>query len=210
VRDDLDFRRELAPGPVTTFFVGCDARVEDKVDLAPNVSMRFSLPGQSAATLSSPFNKAMLLHLIEAAPEQVAFEDLGVAAALRVHEAGLPVDPAQVEQNLSEALLGLYVRGFVSFRTSPLACQRKPSQRPRALRFARHQASRGKLVTNRLFLPAPLPARARLLLELLDGTRDRRSLFDHWRALVGSFDESLDHEFAAYLDHFSRLGLLEA
>jgi SAM-dependent methyltransferase len=210
VRDDLDFRRELGPGPVTTFFVSCDAKVEDKVDLAPNVPMRFSLPGQSAATLSSPLNKAMLLHLIEAAPEQVSFEDLGVRAAVRVHEAGLPVDAAQVERSLSEALLGLYVRGFVNFRTTPLACLRKPSHRPKAFRFARHQASRGKLVTNRVFVPAPLPARARVLLELLDGTRDRASLFDHWRALLGSFDESLDREFAAYLEHFSRLGLLEA
>jgi hypothetical protein len=172
--------------------------------------MRFSLPGQSAATLSSPLNKAMLLHLIEAAPEQVAFEDLGVRAAVRVHEAGIPVDAAQVERSLSEALLGLYVRGFVTFRTSPLGCVRKPSQRPRALRFARHQASRGGLVTNRLFVPAPLPGRARLLLELLDGTRDRASLFDHWRALVGSLDPALDREFSAYLDHFAKLGLLEA
>ena len=210
VRDDLDFRRELKPDPVTSFFIGCDAKLEDEVDLAPNVPMRFSLPGQSAATLSSPLNKAMLLHLIEAAPEQVAFEDLGVRAAVRVHEAGIPVDAARVEQSLSEALLGLYVRGFVHFRTTPLGCLRKPGLRPKALRFARHQASHGRLVTNRLFVPAPLPGRARLLLELLDGTRDRASLFDHWRALVGSLDPALDREFSAYLDHFGKLGLLEA
>jgi SAM-dependent methyltransferase/methyltransferase-like protein len=210
VRSDLAFRRELRPDSVPSFFVACDARVEAPLDLSPNVPMRFSLPGQSAATLSTPLNKAMLLHLIESAPEQVAFEDLGVAAAVRVHQAGLFVDPAEVERSLSEALLGLYVRGFVNFRTTRLTCQRKPSHRPKALDFARHQASRRKLVTNRVFVPAPLPERARLLLELLDGTRDRGSLFDHWRALVGSLDASLDREFTAYLEHFGRLGLLEA
>ena len=47
--------------------------------------------------------------VIEAAPKHLRFDDLAVAAAVRVHAAGIPVDAGEVEQSLSEALLTMYI-----------------------------------------------------------------------------------------------------
>lgn len=94
---------------------------------------------------------------------------------------------------MSAHLLEGYARGVLELSLRPPACVLRVAERPRAYALARHQAATGAQVTNvhhETVWTTDLP---RLLLPLLDGTRDRAALLDRLRAaaVAGELDLGL-------------------
>lgn len=101
----------------------------------------------------------------------------------------LPAD-ADLEQRLilTEALLRCYSAALASLHAEPAAFGTGAAERPRVTPMARLQAAEGPVVANLRHEPTTLDDPARLLVTLLDGTRDRAALV---AALAGSFGDSV-------------------
>ena len=101
----------------------------------------------------------------------------------------LPAD-ADLEQRLivTEALLRCYSAALANLHSEPAAFGTGAAERPRVTPMARLQAAEGPLVANLRHEPTTLDDPARLLVTLLDGTRDRAALV---AALAESFGGSV-------------------
>ena len=111
----------------------------------------------------------------------------------------MPPD-ADLEQRLivTEALLRCYSAALATLHTEPAAFGTAAAQRPRVTTMARLQAAEGPLVANLRHEPTTLDDPARLLVTLLDGTRDRPTLL---AALATSLQATITQsELAVWLE----------
>lgn len=148
-----------------------------------------------------PLSKAVMDRLIAAWPRSLPCANL-----LANVDAGIPPESAaERDAIVSELLLRAAGLGVVELRThEPTLCV-EPGDRPRCSHLARLQAERGEVVTNLRHAPVHLADRAtRLLLPLIDGTRDRRSLATELARL-----HPHGMRFDELLAALSRLALLE-
>jgi SAM-dependent methyltransferase len=92
--------------------------------------------------------------------------------------AGLLSEDADLEQRLivTEALQRCYSAALASLHAEPATFGTAAAQRPRVTAFARLQAAAGPMVANLRHEATTLDDPARLLVTLLDGTRDRAAL----------------------------------
>jgi protein-L-isoaspartate O-methyltransferase len=120
--------------------------------------------------------------------------------------------PAEAARPLETLLRDAYVGGVVNLHLQPPPLVGTPSDRPRASPLARWQAVQQQDLTNlvqtRVRVPDP---NARRLLQLLDGTRDRKALVAATEAALPAAHRA---QAAGFVDHallqFARLGLLAA
>jgi SAM-dependent methyltransferase len=87
--------------------------------------------------------------------------------------------PAAQEAAVIDALFRMLTSGMLDFYSDPIRVGTTAARRPRATALARHDAAQGAAATTNLrHEPVALDLAARVLLPLLDGTRDRAALAD--------------------------------
>jgi 2-polyprenyl-3-methyl-5-hydroxy-6-metoxy-1,4-benzoquinol methylase len=128
-------------------------------------------------------------------PRAVSFDDL---------QAELGVEPLE----LAEALLDGFRRERLMPHAGPLRAAETPGEKPRASRLARWQAARGADMVSLAYMRVRMeePA-ARVLITLLDGTRDRDAIRADLEAAVG-FELGAE-DLERNLVELARLFLLE-
>ena len=114
------------------------------------------------------------------------------------------------EPDLRTVLTGMVVGGFADFHVYPFPCQETLSARPSASRLARRQAVDSRRVTNACFRLVELDEVARLLLELLDGTRSHGQIAEDLAGIPGAPPlEEIHRCLPASLEWLARAALLE-
>ncbi len=169
--------RELAPAPlverVPQLFGMCDATVEAQPDPGGGHVSVFRRRNGSVIETAHPLVSAALATLCSAWPCSVPFHELLRRAM--ADGGGVGAEPA--EAVLSSALVQAHVAGFLFLHTHPHRVVNRAGERPAISRLAQHQLARGEVATNQMHtalrFPDPL---ARLLVQSLDGTRDRAGL----------------------------------
>lgn len=178
------------------------------VDFASDVPVTFRGPGRGVSlTTNHPLLKTALLVLAESRPRLLPFEDLlaRVRDRLAPHLAG-PFDEAESRLYLSDALRRSFAVDLVALNAGPPALASTAGERPVAGPLARHQAERGRRITNVMGRSVEPDAVDRLLLPWLDGLRDREALASKLKDLIasGEFSVSRDGRDLAGSDELDR------
>ncbi|WP_178133328.1 methyltransferase regulatory domain-containing protein [Vineibacter terrae] len=123
--------------------------------------------------------------------------------------------PAAQEAAVMDALYRLLNAGMLDFRITPVRIGAAGAERPRATPLARHDASQGAAATTSLrHEPVLIDAASRLLLPLLDGTRDRVALRDALLQALASAGTHLQRDGQAVAGeaerHAAALELIES
>jgi hypothetical protein len=151
-----------------------------------------------AVTVAQPFVKAAIAILCEAWPARLRFSDVLDRAQQKLPQA----DPAGPEM-LSELLMKMYGAGLLEIDTSPWPYPPNVPERPCVTQLARFQAKEGARVTSLRHQAVDLDdPQARLLIPLLDGSRDRGALLRDSGLEPSVLDD--------YLKKLSNLSLLVA
>ena len=206
VHEDVAFDRRLHAARMRRLHAASSVRpVPDQPGLFENEH------GKPFRT-SHPGAKALLDALADAWPCSLSFDELKVVGD---------------DELLADLLWSFYWSGIAELHIAPPRCVREISERPRVTDLVRRQVARGSLVTNRrrgvLKVDDPV---ARLLIEHLDGTRDRAALLrlldaeaSAGRLDITAGDQRVDPTripmvLQAVLDHhlkrLARLALLDA
>ena len=109
-----------------------------------------------------------------------------------------------------EILFALLTAGCVNLHVHDFPCEETVTERPRASRLARYQASGGGSVTSACHIPVELDPIARHLVRLLDGTRTHEEIARELAGIEGapSLEESAGTCPAVWTG-WPRLALLE-
>jgi len=140
---------------------------EDAPNLSAPCAQAFTTPDGKRYTLMHPLTKAAALALSERHPDALAFAELSEMAAARVKG-----KCREQHEHLLGELVGLYLRQVVGLSVVPDRYFRTVSEKPRASRLARAQATAriGHVATVR-HMPMGLDAFAMRLVTYLDGAR---------------------------------------
>jgi hypothetical protein len=167
-------RKDPDAAQVTTLAVsGRPERDGDEIDLSPGVAMRFGTPAGTTVRLDLPLGKAAFVVLADLWPGRLRFPDLVAAAAARLHR-----EPtAEDADSLADLLTSVWVAGLVQLHGDCPRYMTTASARPVASSLARAQARTGAVVITLLHTTLRFDdPMSRLLIRLLDGTRDRERL----------------------------------
>ncbi len=179
VRDDAPLVRQTAVPPTRLLGLHASSPLKPKSS-APNVSLpaaeTFVHPEHGEVAVEDPLAKAALLLLGRAWPQAIEIGDL-VARAQELTGAAYSGDRAQAVEALGSLLLRAAAFKQLHFRQTPDHFAVKAGERPCASTLARAQIKRSPYVTSLRHLSIRLDDEpSQLLLELLDGTRDRSEL----------------------------------
>jgi SAM-dependent methyltransferase len=157
-RHDAPVQAEWDPAALATLHVTSRARPLLETDPSAPSADRFRLSSGDVYTAPSRPVAKILLYLAEAWPAACDFQTLAAAVP---------------ETGLAEMLLTLFRTGAVDLHALAPACAATVSEYPSVSPLIRWQARRGKHVSNAFHQLVALDDEvARLLLPLLDGTRD--------------------------------------
>ncbi len=111
---------------------------------------------------------------------------------------------------LGQILFALLVAGCVNLHVHDFPCEETVTERPRASRLARYQASSADSVTSACHIPVELDVIARQLIRLLDGTRTHEEIARELAGMEGapSLEETRRH-LPGSLRWLAHLALLE-
>lgn len=155
--------------------VGPDAQPLQTVNITTdeNVSYR-SASGMSMAT-NRPILKAVMQILAETFSQTMPFDHLRKAARERV--GNVSTDPKQIVEDtnmIAVGLLNCYMSSdLVELHGTPIAFNKTPGDKPTALRWARLQATRQSVVTNRRHEVIRTNDLDKQLIPLLNGENDK-------------------------------------
>jgi SAM-dependent methyltransferase len=169
--------------------------------------------------IRSELIRGALNFLVEQRPAWVRFEEVLHAAR---EYAGAKGDDDVAK--LCAGLFECFVADLVEFHSIPPGFLTSVSERPAASPLARYEAERGTRVTNMRHEPVSLGEVSRLILRLLDGTRDRAALIAEIETLAkkkhlelgglspsnGSFTDGTPPTIEGILDEFARNAILIA
>jgi cyclopropane fatty-acyl-phospholipid synthase-like methyltransferase len=127
--------------------------------------------------VDEPLIKSALLVLYRLWPRSTVFEDLWTATldGLGQSEASVGVD----RTSFATSLLQCHMLLLVNLHTCDPSIATEPGERPRTTALALRDAASGKRVISLRNFTAVLEDIDRLVLALLDGTRDQAALVDH-------------------------------
>jgi methyltransferase-like protein/2-polyprenyl-3-methyl-5-hydroxy-6-metoxy-1,4-benzoquinol methylase len=129
--------------------------------------------------LSDPRPIAAMRHLRGAWPSAVPFSDL--AAVVFAHAAANQKDPEGNAEALAHVIETCFSLGIVELWSRPTDhISPTAGQYPRATRWARWQAAHLPMVTSLRHSQVKTDDLLRLILPLVDGTRDRKALVAEW------------------------------
>lgn len=157
----------------------------------------FATPAGLTVNTWDPQLKAALLELHAQWPRPIAFDLLLKRASTRLGRGTDETADAGEARALAAHLLRCFTANLVELHCCPPSFVRKVSGRPLVSAWARMQAERGEMVTNRRHELVPLDPLSRQVIRLLDGTRDRTMLLGTLAdASVEQLDRTL-HELAS-------------
>jgi SAM-dependent methyltransferase len=143
-------------------------------DLAEGVEEEFRGPLDSGMKTGHPVAKALLMALIESAPQALSFEEL-------VSRAG------GVREDVAQILLATSMAGLTDLRTTRLPLVTEVSERPVASPLARYQAAHGEDLTSLNHATVRLAQDLeRRLAVSLDGSRKRADLTVEEQTVAGN------------------------
>ncbi|MFO0910719.1 MAG: class I SAM-dependent methyltransferase [Isosphaeraceae bacterium] len=181
------------PGRLDRLRLTALARPEaDDVDVRAERPMGFVSIYGDRLTVGQPLLKAAVVALYERWPRSTTMDQLGQESVAR-----LGWDPSSFADQ-REAFAALLIQGFLSNLISlhtvdpPIAVD--PPARPRATPLAREQAASGSRVGNLRHGQAMLDDIDRMLLPLLDGSRDLPALIDEVASRVADGTLQVHHE----------------
>ena len=181
VRKHIPVNRTVTPDRVKTLWVSADlSPLNAEPNLATNVEESFRGSKGGMMTTPNPVTKAAMMVLARCWPGTLTFQDLlGKALGLleqpdvKSTEGGL-----SAEMTLASDLLQCHVAELVELHAGPSPFVIKPGERPKASPLAQWQAARGlPQVTTLRHELVTIDANMGQLLQLLDGTRNRESIF---------------------------------
>lgn len=201
-RQTLLCRREAAlefasePVRLQNLFVAADVRPSTpQPDLASDAPVLFHGPKGSEVETAHPLVKAAFSRLGRVWPQYVLFNDLLVGAS---EEGGCTDDASKP---LGEALWRAYRAGFVELHAHAHPFAPAVSEKPAASPLARLQLKRGTTVATLRHTTLRLDdGMARLLVSLLDGTRDRTALLGELSARAKSGDLPIGRDGRPFSD----------
>jgi methyltransferase-like protein/SAM-dependent methyltransferase len=177
VADDVRLNR--SPGPAVTAGL-CASGLARPVSASPDVRSRaveeFVTDAEMTLSTNSPIAKAALVVLHECWPRALPLDELWQAVLGRTDP---PADPAADEQGralLARSLVQMYLAGLAGLHAHVPAFVTTVSDRPRTTPLTRLQARSGAAVSNRRHRVIKVGGADRVVLQLLDGTRDRAAL----------------------------------
>lgn len=157
--------------------------VSETPDVTSDAEEEFQTDSGAAVTTGLPLVKAALLELCAARPKGVRLDELQARAAVRLGRTPTAAD----EEALAASLLEGYARGYIRLSTIDRPYVLTVSDRPCTTPLVRLQAGRDDHgVTNLRHESIGTDTLDRVLLELLDGTRDRSALLEGVLAGVAS------------------------
>jgi len=202
VRADAHAGEQLDARNVAALRVASSLRPARKPRLDERAVDEFRGAKGGTLRIDHPFVKAALLVLGEVWPRSLSFAELAAAAAGRLQAP----DGQRDDTTLAQALLEAYRRRAVELHAWESRAVAEPGERPVASALARHQAAVGDTVATLRHQTIRLEdERARRLVTLLDGTRDRDALVEEL-----GLDQRGARKLRERLDQLAALGLLEA
>lgn len=176
--------------------------ISAKPDLSSGVAEEFRGGRGTGVTTAHPLTKAVLLLLAEAWPQTLSIPEL-LAGAVRL--TGEPADP----EGVSQILMATYAAGVIELHAQPPHCVARVSQFPAASELARSQARRGRFVTTARHTTIEAhDENIRLLIGLLDGTRDLGALTRELARFSGLPGAELAHGIQVNLTLLAEMGAL--
>ncbi len=153
--------------------VSGQAKWEGDIDLTPGVAVTFTGERGSLARTDWDIVKAALIALTERWPERIPYPQVVGLALAKLGREQTPDDASRLAQMITT----VWMTGMVELFGHVPRYTPTPSERPVATPLARFQMKQGMLATTLLhttmhFEDAP----SQLLLQLLDGSRDREQL----------------------------------
>lgn len=192
---DVELDRNLRPELIPRFMVGFGGSLpEEALDLTPDVMQTFPGMGDTTIGSSMPITKAALAIAVARWPDVTAFDTLVTDALARLADAGIELEAQSASQQLAVDVLACFLQGTLELRVSRPSLCRDPGPRPCTSAFARWQASHGSFVTSRRHIRVDVDETTRLIVTLLDGTRDPTAITDALVEMVedGRLGLSLD------------------
>jgi SAM-dependent methyltransferase len=174
---------KVAPTMETAFLAGMHLAAAVKpenppVDLRSDGVSHFTTLAGGRISTPVVLAKAALQYLGEVWPASIPVDDLVAEATSRVQAVGAPPPgPAEI-QRLQDNLMQCIVGGVVQASCGPNAYVAKISENPVVSPLARLLATRSEIVTSRRHHAVRFDALDRMLLTLLDGTRNSAALID--------------------------------
>jgi SAM-dependent methyltransferase len=183
---------------ITAIAVSGDPKPDpDPPDLGPGVAVSFR-HGEAAVQLDVPIAKAALAVLASCWPERVPFPELVRRAAARLGREPTDGDAG----TLAGILTDVWMTGLIRLHGHVPKYAAEVSEKPVASPFARLQLRSGPIATTLLHSVLRADdAPTRLLIQLLDGTRDRDQLATE---LVAAFPPDNRPDAAALRDGIDR------
>jgi SAM-dependent methyltransferase len=148
-------------------------------DISSAAAEEFRFPKGGSMSTNHPLAKAAILHLGRVWPVAVSFSNLlHTARSLAGRDSASANEPLEEDSAwLSDMLLKLYAAHFVELHMYVPDCSTKISEKPVASALVRAQLRTGHEVTNLRHASVSMDDESgRILLSLLDGTRDRAQL----------------------------------
>ncbi|HEV3384471.1 MAG TPA: methyltransferase regulatory domain-containing protein, partial [Gemmata sp.] len=166
-------REDPDPSRIASLYVSGNPRPDGVADLVPKVAVTFRAGREAAARTDLPIGKAALIALEAKWPARIAFPELVRIAARKLGRAVVPND----EDDLGKLLTATWMAGLIEFNGHNPRYAELVSDRPIASPLARFQLRTGVFASTLLhgtmrFDDEP----TRVLVRLLDGTRDRSQL----------------------------------
>ena len=173
--DTVPLRRDYTAGSLRGLLLtsGCDL-VEDPGPLDSPAIAKFRSPRGATLSASHPLVKAALSILIARRGEPVEFGALLDEVMRRLGRSGT-VTPED-ERGLTESLIVVWLGGFLEVHAWPGRAALTPGAHPLASPLARLQATVGPRVSSLRHRVIQLEGPDRVLLRLLDGSRDREAI----------------------------------
>ena len=164
--------------------------VNDRAELCTDLRAEFRTPSGASVSTSEPIAKAALICLSARWPGTLFFPDLvrEARALLERESASAPAARPDFEadsRTLAESMLPCVCKWLVELHAHELPLAPMPEAQPQACPYARLQAGRGNIVTNRRHEQVTLESFDQHLLPLLDGKSERPALVEKLTRLVG-------------------------
>ncbi len=175
--EGIPIDRELSPEPMRRLFLSGELRSSSpRPDITGNTPELFTGCKKAELETSRPLIKVAFRRLGAAWPAPLPFNDLLSQSRSDLARNGED-RLAEDAHELSSAMLGASIAGAVELRAHNPHLVMKPGEKPRASALARAQVEIGNRVATLLHGIVQIDDEpSRILLRLLDGTRDRAAL----------------------------------
>ncbi|MFQ3594173.1 MAG: class I SAM-dependent methyltransferase [Gemmataceae bacterium] len=189
VHDTITLERAAPLERLTQLHLIAHARpVNAKPDVQGPSSEKFRNDDGVEIETSHPLAKAALVALFEIWPSTLTFPEVVEQSRQRVGVDSYSLEDAQ--NLLAQGLIRLYLAGLLGVQTMPAPFCRVLHEKPKTSPLIGLQARSAARVINRRHREVPLSGLDRMVLGMLDGTRDRAALIEEGtrRVLAGALE----------------------